>query len=97
VIKLDPFMTGTVHEFDRQAGVLAQEDITGAVDGGYESTATLEFVHLVGLDMGTATLAVNTVVDGREVADYALFGSWRFCDGGFGHGLHRGLFGWGGI
>ena len=43
--------------------------------------------------MGAAALAVNTAVDGWGVADYAVFGGWRFGHGGFGHGFSPGM-GW---
>ena len=39
-----------------------------------EIGVAFQFVHFVGHDVGAATLAVNTAVDGGEVADDAVFG-----------------------
>ena len=97
MIKLDQFVAFAVDEFDREVAYLAQEDVTDAVEGGYESATTFEFVHFVGLDGCAAAFAVNTAVYCGFVADDAVFGrgdswlGWSWFAGFGGYGYHLGL------
>ena len=82
MVELDQFMTCAVDKFDREMGVLAQERVQEAVDGSDKSGAAFELVHVVGLDDGAATCAVDGVFKGWVVADDAIWGG-GFDGGGW--------------